>query len=352
MRLAAVLLGATVLTIGMAGTAQPAAPDPTLLFRWADPAIPESSGLAVSSYDDRVVFTHNDSGDPARFFAVDAQSGVTLATYRVPGATNVDWEDMAAAPDESGRPVLWFADIGDNRGRRTSVSLYRVPEPRVDRRRPPAVLTTSPAVRLTLRYPDGPHDAEALLVDARRGSFYVATKSLSGATSVYGAPLRAGRSTELRLVRTLSLGPGSAVTGGAVAPAGDFLVLRTYAEALGWPLGTGGVPIALTGPPRRTPLPASPQGESAAFRSDGSLLVGSEGRHSAVYAVRLGAERPAARPSPTPTPPVSGSGPSARALPAAFGLVAGVFAVAGAWLLRRRRTARRQPGQGTRRRSR
>lgn len=162
---------------------------------------------------------------------------------------------------------------------------------------------------------------------------------------MYGAPLDAGRDTELRPVTTLRLGLGSAVTGGAVAPAGDSLVLRTYAEALSWPLGPGGMPAALTAPPRRTPLPASQQGESVAFRSDGSLLVGSEGRHSPVYAVRLSTPATAAPPSPASAPPAAGSQPSSRALPVAAALVAGAFAgafaVAGAWLLRRHRTARR-----------
>lgn len=316
------------------------------MVQFADPAIIESSGLAVSSYDDAILFTHNDSGDRARFFAVDARSGATLATYRVPGAANVDWEDMAAAPDEIGRPSLWFADIGDNRGRRSSVSVYRVPEPRIARGGPPArETTTAPAVRLALRYPDGPHDAEALLVDARRGSLYLATKSLSGVTSVYGVSLGAGRSSGLRLVTTLRLGLGSAVTGGAVAPAGDQLVLRTYAEALAWRLGSGGVPVALTGPPRRTPLPASPQGESAAFRSDGSLLVGSEGPHSALYAVRLDSRpvaspsiaRPPARGTPTSAPPRDQAGVP----PAAWEVPAAVLVAGGAWLLARRRTTRR-----------
>lgn len=46
-----------------------------------------------------LLYVQNDSGDSARIFAVDARSGRTLAVYSVPGATNVDWEDIAVATD-------------------------------------------------------------------------------------------------------------------------------------------------------------------------------------------------------------------------------------------------------------
>lgn len=321
-----------------AGVAAAAGSLPQPLFHFMDPAINESSGLAVSSYDDRVVFTHNDSGDAARFFAVDAGSGATLATYRLPGAANVDWEDMAAAPDETGRPSLWFADIGDNAGRRSQVSVYRVAEPRVDRGRRGLSATSAAPVRLELRYPDGPNDAEALLVDSRRGALYIATKSLSGRTRVYATRLPLSAPGVLQPVVTANFGLGAAVTGGAVSSAGDRLVLRGYTEAYVWPLGAGGVPAALRRAPERVRLPPLPQGESAAFRSDGALLVGSEGRHSAVYAVRLASSRPVVTPAgsaePQATRPAPRDAPGVR--PVGWVVLAVLMTVAGAWLYRRR----------------
>ena len=328
--------------LALAAVAAAGATPPTPLFRYLDPAITESSGLAVSSYDDRVVFTHNDSGDAARFFAVDAATGRTLAAYRLPGATNVDWEDVAAAPDEAASPALWFADIGDNRGRRTEVVLYRVAEPRVSLDRSPGTANTGPPRRYRLRYPDGPHDAEALVVDPRRGGVYVATKSLSGRTAVYSvpSPLRPGPPAVLRLVATVELGLGAAVTGAAVAPAGDRVVLRTYSTAYAWPLGADGVPAALRSPPIEVALPAMPQGESVAFRSDGALLVGSEGRHSPVYVVRLPALAPAATSTRAGERSPAGGAPSRRGPERAVLLTgAGGAAVLVGWALLRRRRA-------------
>ncbi|MGV3721407.1 MAG: hypothetical protein ACO1SX_10910, partial [Actinomycetota bacterium] len=95
------------------GVTARAASNAQLLCRFQDAAINESSGLAASSRSNEYFFTHNDSGDDARFFAVDRR-GRTLATFRVAGADNEDWEDMARGRDAAGRPVLLLGDIGDN----------------------------------------------------------------------------------------------------------------------------------------------------------------------------------------------------------------------------------------------
>ena len=78
----------------------------------ADARITESSGLASSSRSDEVFFTHNDSGDEPRVFAV-GRNGETLTTLTVPGAANLDWEDIARGPDDHGTSCLYIGDIGD-----------------------------------------------------------------------------------------------------------------------------------------------------------------------------------------------------------------------------------------------
>ena len=153
-------------------------------FRWQDPRIAESSGLATSSSGD-LVYTHNDSGDSARLFAVGLD-GVTRTTYVLPGVEPRDWEDMARGPDESGRSCLWIGDIGDNGARRDNgVLVHRVLEPQA----PAATqVTTEKPTSFRLRYPDGPQDAETLLVHPRTGRLYLVTKPLAGAARVYAAP--------------------------------------------------------------------------------------------------------------------------------------------------------------------
>ena len=55
-------------------------------------AITELSGLAASRTRDGVFYTHNDSGDGARFFAID-RTGALLATYTLEGVDANDIED-------------------------------------------------------------------------------------------------------------------------------------------------------------------------------------------------------------------------------------------------------------------
>lgn len=271
----------------------------TLLFHFLDPLVEESSGVAV---DKGVYFTFNDSGDTARFFAVD-RFGRTIATYAVDNATNVDWEDMAITPARAGHPAtLWFADIGDNRAARPYVTVYAVPEPRVS----PGTHGVRASAAFRFRYPDGPRDAETLLVDPATARITIVSKSWSGNSTIYVAPEKLSRNSvnELTAAGKLSFGFGDPATGGAVSADGRQVVIRTYIRALLWPVPHGDIAAALQATPTTVSLPAQHQGEGVAFAGN-RLVVTSEGLRSPVYAVTLPA---AATPSPSTSPAVSPSG--------------------------------------------
>ncbi|MFI6325707.1 hypothetical protein ACIBG8_49900 [Nonomuraea sp. NPDC050556] len=256
------------------------------LFVFKDPRITESSGLAVSPTLDDVYYTHNDSAAGPVFFAVDGE-GKTKATYTVAGAEARDWEAMAASKDpETGKGVLWFADIGDNfDGAWPDVSVYRVMEP-TDLRG-----GTVRATRYRFRYEDGGRNAEGIMVNPD-GRLYVVSKEFSG--GVYEAPkrLRAGKTNILRKV-----GPAPIMaTDAAFAPDGSSFVIRTYFSATLY----SGVGKQLA----RVSMPQLDQAESITYTRDGkALLTGSEGAHSPVYRVPLPerAQPVAATPSP-PSP--------------------------------------------------
>jgi hypothetical protein len=230
-----------------------------------------------------VLWTHNDSGDRARVLAVTAR-GRLLADVAVTGAENVDWEDLALGPAAARGDAIYIADTGDNDARRRGVAVYRVPEPRVAGGGP---LATAPATRLALRYPDGAHDAEALLVDPDTGALAVVTKSFGGDAGVYVARRPAAATTTvLRRGERLSLGGGEAITGGSVSADGRTIVLRTYDRALAWarrprePLATAlrRRPCAL-----RADLLGEGQGEAIALTADGrALYTVPEGRRPAI----------------------------------------------------------------------
>ena len=68
---------------------------------------------------------------------------------------------------------LHIADIGDNDASRDRVTIYRLPEP--EGASGSAAATDS----FHATYPDGPHDAEALLIDGN-GRLYIVTKGETG----------------------------------------------------------------------------------------------------------------------------------------------------------------------------
>ena len=321
----------------------PAYGPPTVLFRLADPSLDELSGLVAGSRPG-VLFAHEDSGASASFVAL-GRTGRTRTTFRVPGVTAVDWEDVSRGPDERGESCLWFADTGDNRETRDTVTVVRVREPVVG---DAATETTEAPDVFRFSYPDGPHDAEALLVSPDSGRLWVVTKTL-GSAGVYEAPdLRAGATQELIRTGTVPLAPTGtpggpaglagqiAVTGGAVAPDAARVALRTYTDLYEWPVTRDDLGAALTGTPTRTALPASPQGEAVAYRADGrAVLVAGEGARSTVVELPVG-RAAGAEPSPTATPAPAPARPRPESHPYVVPAVAAVLAGI-TWLYRRRR---------------
>jgi hypothetical protein len=274
----------------------PASAAPKPLFQLSDPRLAEISGLAVGHRSPSVLYLQNDSGDSARFFALDARTGVVRAECRVPGASNVDWEDLATGPDSAGTPSVWLADVGDNDAVRDEVDIYRVDEPIIGAA---MEFTTSAPQRWRLRYPDGPHDAESLVLDPVRHRLYVVTKALLGQSEVFAVPDAPDPARVQPMVQVASVrfgftgtpgGPNAigqlTATGASMSADGSVLAIRTYTDAYLWPVPRSGVAAALRSSPVRVALPAQPQGEGIAI--DGhSLLIDSEQAGSAVYSVPI-----------------------------------------------------------------
>jgi hypothetical protein len=312
-RLAAVLAAALLLGPAVGASAQEIE-GAEVAVRLEDPRILESSGLALSRRHEAVLWTHNDSDDGPRLYAVGS-GGRTLATLTLGGAAARDWEGMAAGRDDRGRPALFVGDIGDNNGVWPEVAVYRVAEPATLRD------ATVPAVRYRLRYADGPHDAEALLVDPRSNRLYVASKDAAGG-SLYRAPARL-RTDQVNVLRRVARVP-PVVTDGAFLPDGRGFVLRDYQGA-----------FLYRAPGRRAgsfELPLQLQGESVTATADGrSVLAGSEGPASEVWRVPVPAallakvtpatRAPAAAPAPGGSPAAAGGWDWAPLLAAAGGLV-------------------------------
>ena len=253
--------------------------DPEAVGRVETDAITELSGLAASRTRDGVFYTHNDSGDGARFFAID-RTGALLATYTLEGVDANDIEDVGVGPCHEGS-CLYLADIGDNDKKRANIAIYRTPEP------------SGPggpvrAVTTKLTYPDGPHNAEALLVSPE-GDLVIVEKSPTGTGGVYLLDKdRAKSATEAVLTRiatlTLPAEAGGLVTGGAFHPCEKRVTLRTYTAMFEYRF-TGGLETMFASPPTLIPAGREPQGEAVTYSANGrELLTASEGKRPSVHA--------------------------------------------------------------------
>ncbi len=186
--------------------------------RFENPAIHESSGLVKSRRLEGLFWTHNDSGDRPRLFAV-TREGHDLGTVEIRGADNVDWEDIAI--DDAG--FLYLCDIGDNRGRRHDLVIYQVPE--VD---PRHIHEATVAARFPFHYPDRPPiDAEACFYADR--ALYIMTKERgSDETTLYRLDLsHPGQEQAATFLGRTEI--ESLVTGADVTPDGTLLAVLSYA---------------------------------------------------------------------------------------------------------------------------
>ena len=238
----------------------------------------------ASRRHDGVLYVLDDGPGTRHVLAVAADDRGLLGRIEVAGLDGTDTEALAAGPcDAAGYSCIYVGDIGDNTRSRDSVVVHRFVEPEHLRGAPVEAATA------TLHYPDGPHDAEALLVDSS-GRIGIVTKAAgegpSGAARLYVArEFGDAQLTDRGRVElpTPSL-PLAAATLGNVVTGGDWapgrVVLRTYDAIFEFrsPSGRGGLRGFADWPVEEVPAPAEQQGEAVAYGSDGcSLYTVSEG---------------------------------------------------------------------------
>jgi hypothetical protein len=235
-----------------------------------DEAIDESSGLVVRG---ERLFTVNDSGDGPYLYEVDLRTGETVGVTTFADEDPVDVEALAPGTGEE----VWVGDIGDNLRSRGSIRIHRlVPADgggRVD------------STTYDLAYPDGPHDAETLLVHPRTERVLVVTKSFGRGGQAHRAPrrLEPGRIHRLEPIAAV---PGM-ITDGTFLPDGKRVLLRTYGAATVYSYPDFEVLQELELPPQE-------QGEAVAVGDDGRVYLTSEGALSDVLVLDLpAAEEPA-----------------------------------------------------------
>ena len=149
----------------------------------------------------------------------------------------------------------------------------------------PTSVTRVKATKFVFRYPDGPHDAEGLLINPHTGRLWIATKQI-WCGGLHEAPEQLSTDGINQLSRLRNV--PSVVTDGTWFPAGDRYVLRSYGRA--WIYDTGGNPLAQVELPGQDQ--GQNQGESIAISPTGTLLSGTEQPNSTVWEIPVSGSVP------------------------------------------------------------
>ncbi len=275
------------------------------------PDVDESSGLAASRQSPGILWTINDSGNPAVVHAL-GENGEDRGQLTIKGAGNRDWEDLAIFR-RKGTDFLLIADVGDNAGKHPYCSLYMVREPPVGPAGLPPEAEAPVAWRVRFRYEDGPRDCEAVAVDPGGETVILLTKRETP-PALYTLPIApSSRVRVARRIRTVTTIPaptaadlrrdpvygryGSQPTGMDISPDGRHAVVLTYRTAYWFDRSPGETWAEAFGrPPGRIAIPPLAQAEGTCFGADGrTVFITSEKRPAPLLRIPPAADSSPAR---------------------------------------------------------
>jgi hypothetical protein len=253
----------------------------------------EISGIAASGIMPDIYYVHNDSGDTSRFFAI-SPDGKLKSTIYYPGDPKfkkhlgvIDCEDIADGPGPlKNKSYLYLGDIGDNSAVRHYLTIYRMEENAAWLNNATA---TADAVPLHLKYPDGPRDAETLMIDPIEKLIYIVSKR-QDSVSVYTTPLSYKPNDTVTLTRRCKLFFTGLkvfkwITAGDISKDGSQIVLKSYEKVYYWKRN-GKEPVwkTMQTKPEEPLYVPEKQGEAIGFTLDGKgYYTTSEGVYSPIY---------------------------------------------------------------------
>lgn len=241
------------------------------------PELTEASGLVAAAYPTDLLWAHNDSGGQPELFLLNT-SGQHVGSLVLADRTNRDWEDLSRTTFADGT-YLYVGDIGDNELQHTTYYIYRVKEPSS----PPSARQSVASEKIAFRYADGPHDAEAMLIDHQTKDIYLVSKR-EAQSRLYKLPYPQSTTTTNVATYVLSL-PFNLTTGGSTSARTQEVLLKNYFEIFYWKQQTQETFEAmLARPPLKLPYVVEPQGEAIAWGAGGTgFFTLSEGQAAKVY---------------------------------------------------------------------
>ncbi|MDB5030320.1 hypothetical protein [Mucilaginibacter sp.] len=256
-----------------------------------DKQMNEISGISASGINPNVYYVHNDSGDTSRFFAISPQGKILSTIYYKGDPTEkqgvADCEDIAVGPGPiSKKSYVYMGDIGDNNSLRKYITIYRMEEQTAWLK---GEISKANAVPLHLKYPDGPKDAETLMIDPLEKLIYIVSKR-HDTVSVYTTPLSYKPNDTLVLTHRCKLffkgiKPFKWITAGDISKDGRQILLKSYEKVYYWKRnGNEHIWQTMQRSAEEPNYQVEKQGEAVGFTADGKgYYTTSEGVYSPIY---------------------------------------------------------------------
>ena len=227
--------------------------------------IDEVSGIADSKLNPGFLWAQQDGGNQAELFLISYNGNVQKKMH-IKSAQNRDWEDMAlGAGPVAGVNYIYIAETGDNNASYTNYSIYRFEEPSI------TTDTVSIFDKINFQYPDGAHDAEAILLDGNTKDIYIITKR-DVKSKIYKLPYPQSTSSTSVAVEAGELSING-ITAAALSSDGTEILLKTYTDVYYWKRKNNeSIIAALKRDAITSGYVTEPQGEAICFKNDNTAF--------------------------------------------------------------------------------
>lgn len=240
----------------------------------------EASGIADSKANPGYLWVHQDGGTPNEIALLSHDAGF-LKKISIKSAINNDWEDIALASGPvAGINYIYLADIGDNDQVKSQYSIYRFAEPGA------SANEVSDYDKINFKYPDGAHDADAILVDNTTKDIYIITKKdVSSRIYKLAYPQSTASINTAVLSGSLSFND---VTSAAFSPDNKEILVKTYEKIYYWKKKKEQtIEQTLAEAPLTLSYQLEPQGEAVCFKNDNSGFFTLSERPSIIGSISL-----------------------------------------------------------------
>lgn len=237
----------------------------------------EVSGMAYSIANPGFIWVHQDSGDGATIYLLDASNSQIIASYTLKGFSNRDWEDMEIGPGPiAGKSYLYIAETGDNEQKYGDYAILRLEEPKFEESQRGKIISIASGIdQIDFKYPTKNHDVECLLVDPLTKNIYLVTKRDFFA-KVYEIPFPQKPSVQ-NTIKDVGTFPFTFITAGSVSKDGQQVAIKTYDRIFYWTRQPNQSFVdMLADKPELVPYQREVQGEAICFHPDGGYFTLSE----------------------------------------------------------------------------